>query len=102
MLQIHLAYAHAVLADDDGALPAYAELMGLDLDRWPWARARASLAYGRWLRRTGALTASRPALGSAERTFRRIGAQAWASQAASELVASQAGGSPNGSSVDIG
>jgi hypothetical protein len=93
MLRIHLAYARAVLADDDDAWPAYAELMGLDLTRWPWARARASLAYGRWLRRSGMLTASRQALSSAERAFRRIGAQAWASQAASELVAPEAGSS---------
>jgi len=93
MLRIHLAYARAVLADKDDAWPAYADLMGLDLTRWPWARARASLAYGRWLRRSGMLAASRRALNSAERTFRRIGAQAWASQAARELVAPQAGSS---------
>jgi hypothetical protein len=91
MLRVHLAYARAVLAGDDDAPASYAELMGLDLNRWPWARARAHLAYGRWLRRRGALAASREALGSAERTFRRIGAQPWAGQAASELVAAQAG-----------
>jgi hypothetical protein len=91
MLRIHLAYARAVLTDDHDAWPAYAELMGLDLTRWPWARARASLAYGRWLRRSGMLTASRQALSSAERTFRRIGAQGWARQAARELVAPEAG-----------
>ena len=93
MLRIHLAYARAVLADDHDAWPAYAELMGLDLTRWPWARARAFLAYGRWLRRRGMLTASRQALSSAEQMFRRIGARAWASQAARELVAPEAGGS---------
>lgn len=93
MLRIHLAYARAVLAGEDDAPAAYAELMGLDLDRWPWARARAFLAYGRWLRRSGAFTASRQPLGSAERTFRRIGAQPWASQAAGELLAAEAGSS---------
>jgi hypothetical protein len=31
--------------------PLYAGLMGQDLARWPWARARAKLAYGSWLRR---------------------------------------------------
>jgi hypothetical protein len=91
MLQIHLAYARAVLADDDDAGPAYAQLMGLDLARWPWARARACLAYGRWLRRSGMPTASRRALSSAEQTFRHIGAQRWASQAARELAAPEAG-----------
>jgi hypothetical protein len=95
MLRVHLAYARAVLAGDDDAPASYAELMGLDLNRWPWARARAHLAYGRWLRRRGALAASREALGSAERTFRRIGAQPWAGQAAGELAAAQAGSSPH-------
>jgi tetratricopeptide (TPR) repeat protein len=97
MLKIHLAYARAVLADADDAQAAFAELMGLDLNRWPWARARASLAYGRWLRRRGALPASLQALGSAERIFRRIGARPWASQAACELAGAQAGGRANGS-----
>jgi hypothetical protein len=101
MLPVHLAYARAVLADDDDASAAYAQLMGLDLTRWPWARARASLAYGRWLGRKGVLTASRQALSIAEEAFCRIGAQTWASQAARELVAPQVGSSPDGR-ADIG
>jgi hypothetical protein len=91
MLRVHLAYARAVLTADDDASASYSELMGLDLDRWPWARARAHLAYGCWLRRRGALAPSREALRSAERAFRRIGAQAWARQAAGELAAAEAG-----------
>lgn len=98
MLLIHLTYARAVLADDADASPAYADLMGLDLTRWPWARARASLAYGRWLGRKGLLRAARAALSAAEQTFRRIGAVTWASQAAKELIAAQAASGPNGSS----
>jgi hypothetical protein len=98
LLHIHLTYARAVLADDADASPAYADLMGLDLTRWPWARARASLAYGRWLGRRGALSASRGAISAAEQTFRRIGAAAWASQAAQELSAARAASGPNGSS----
>ncbi|HXW47525.1 MAG TPA: ATP-binding protein [Streptosporangiaceae bacterium] len=99
MLSIHLAYARAVLADDDHAPGAYAELMGLDLTRWPWARGRAWLAYGRWLARQGAFPASRQALSAAERTLDRIGARTWARQAGRELAALQAA---NGQVRDLG
>jgi tetratricopeptide (TPR) repeat protein len=51
MLHVHLRYARAILADDASAPALYAELMSQDLARWPWAKARAELAYGRWLRR---------------------------------------------------
>jgi len=99
MLKIHLAYARAVLADDDGASAAYAELMGLDLTRWPWAQGRSFLAYGRWLARQGVLPASRQALSAAELTLDRIGARTWARQAARELAALQAA---NGQIRDLG
>ena len=51
MLRAHLKYARAVLSDDTAAGPLYADLMGQDLARWPWARARAELVYGNWPRR---------------------------------------------------
>ena len=80
MLRVHLAYARAVLADGAAAAAAYAPLMGQDLSRWPFARARAALAYGRWLGRQGRRAESREALRSAERDFRGIGADTWADQ----------------------
>jgi hypothetical protein len=94
MLRIHLAYARAVLADDDDAAGAYAELMGLDLTRWPWARGRACLAYGRWLARQDAFSAAMQALTAATRTFDCIGAAPWARQAAREIAALLAAGRP--------
>jgi hypothetical protein len=96
MLQVHLTYARAVLADGNAAATAYAALMGQDLSRWPFARARAALAYGRWLRRQGHLTASREALRAAERDFRGIGAATWADQVVLALSELQGGSSPNG------
>jgi hypothetical protein len=94
MLLIHLAYARAVLADDDDSPAAYAELMGLDLTRWPWAQGRACLAYGRWLARQDAISTAMQALTAATQTFDRIGAAPWARQAAREIAALRAGGRP--------
>ena len=50
-LHLHLAYARAVLADDDEAEDLFTAALGADLVRWPWLRARLELAYGSWLRR---------------------------------------------------
>ena len=43
MLQVHPSYARAVLSDDSAAGPFYADLVGQDLTRWPWDRARAGM-----------------------------------------------------------
>jgi len=96
MLRVHLTYARAVLADGVTAATAYAALMGQDLSRWPFARARAALAYGRWLGNQGHLTRSREALRSAEQDFRSIGAAPWAAQAVQALSNLRGGSSPNG------
>jgi hypothetical protein len=85
MLHVHLTYARAVLADDGTAAGAYAALMGQDLSLWPFARARAALAYGRWLGRQGRPTASRDVLRAAEQQFRGIGATTWADQVVQAL-----------------
>jgi hypothetical protein len=95
MLRVHLTYARAVLADDGAAAGAYAALMGQDLSRWPFARARAALAYGRWLGRQGHVAASREALRAAEQDFRRIGAATWADQVVQALSDGQASSSPD-------
>jgi hypothetical protein len=86
MLRVHLRYARAVLADPPDAPTAYAELMAADYTRWPWPRARAELAYGRWLwrERTGAEAAG--PLRSAEAAFERMGAPGWAVKARHELA----------------
>lgn len=87
-LRIHLAYARAVLADEEGAEPYFLAALRMDLVRWPWPRARLELAYGAWLRRQRRATESRPLLRSALTTFDVIGAGTWADQARSELRAS--------------
>ena len=93
LLQVHVAYARAVLADDADAGPLYADLVGRDLSRWPWARARAQLAYGRWLSREGRHRQSEEVLRALPGTFERIGARPWACLAQAELrAASHPGG----------
>jgi hypothetical protein len=72
--------ARAVLAEDGVAAELYAGLMGHDLTRWPFARARAQLAYGGWLRRQRRHPEARAA-------FTGIGAAIWAERARAELNA---------------
>jgi hypothetical protein len=91
MLHVHLRYARAVLADDASAPALYAELMSQDLTRWPWAKARAELAYGTWLRRQRRDAESVGVLGSALAAFDRIGATVWADRARAGMTAALAG-----------
>lgn len=91
MLHVHLRYARAILADDADAGPLYADLVGHDLSRWPWARARAELAYGRWLVRQCRYRESQEVLRDVPAAFDRIGATTWASRTRSELAAAAAG-----------
>ena len=91
LLHVHLRYARAVLADDATASALYADLMSQDLARWPWAKARAELAYGRWLRRQRRDAASVGPLGIALAAFDRIGATVWADRARAEITAALAG-----------
>ncbi|MDH2413838.1 AAA family ATPase [Nocardioides sp. CER19] len=87
VLRVQLAYARAVLAEDAQSEAAFSEALSQDLVRWPWPKARLELAYGSWLRRQRRVMESRQHLRSAETTFRLIGAQTWAEQAAIELRA---------------
>ena len=64
--------------------------MSQDLARWPWAKARADLAYGRWLRRQRRDAESLGALSSALAAFDRIGAPVWADRARAEMTAALA------------
>ena len=77
-------------AGDADAAPLYADLVGHDLSRWPWARARADLAYGQWLLRQRRYRESREVLRDAPAAFDRIGAATWASRTRSELAAAAA------------
>jgi hypothetical protein len=95
LLHVHLRYARTILSGDASASQLYADLMNQDLSRWPWARARAELAYGSWLRRQRRHTESVGALGPALAAFERIGAPVWADRARAELTAALAASSGN-------
>jgi DNA-binding CsgD family transcriptional regulator len=86
-LRHHLAYARAVLADDENAGDRYLAALGSDLQSWPWLRGRLQLAYGRWLRRQRQVAEARDSLRSAQATLAGIGATVWADQAETELRA---------------
>jgi DNA-binding CsgD family transcriptional regulator len=86
-LHLHLAYCRAVLADGPTAEALFQTLLEHDLIRWPWHRARAELAYGKWLRRQRRSADARSPLRSALSTLELIGATSWAEQARNELRA---------------
>jgi DNA-binding CsgD family transcriptional regulator/tetratricopeptide (TPR) repeat protein len=86
-LRHQLAYARAVLADEEDAGDLYLAALGLDLQSWPWLRGRLQLAFGRWLRRRHEIVEARESLRSAHATLSGIGATVWADQAETELRA---------------
>jgi DNA-binding CsgD family transcriptional regulator len=86
-LRYHLAYARAMLADEENAGDLYLTALGSDLQCWPWLRGRLQLAFGRWLRRRQHVGQARESLRSAHDTLVGIGARVWADQAETELRA---------------
>jgi DNA-binding CsgD family transcriptional regulator len=86
-LHHQLAYARAVLADDQHAEDLFRAALAADLVRWPLTTARLQLAFGSWLRRQRRAAESRDPLRSAFRTFAAIGATGWAETARGELRA---------------
>ena len=90
VLHVHLRYARTILSGDAIASQLYADLMSQDLARWPWARARAELAYGSWLCHQRRDAESVGPLGSALAAFDRIRAPVWADRARAEMTAALA------------
>jgi DNA-binding CsgD family transcriptional regulator len=90
--RIGVAYGRAVLAAKAGdaatADSAFTTARALDLERWPMARARLSLAYGTWLRRQRRVAESRAELRSARDLLDAIGVRYLADRAQQELGAS--------------
>jgi DNA-binding CsgD family transcriptional regulator len=90
--RIGVAYGRAVLAATTGdvavADAAFAAGRVMDLERWPLARARLSLAYGTWLRRQRHVAESRAELRSARDLLDAIGIRYLADRAQQELGAS--------------
>ena len=85
------AYGRAVLAataaDAASAESAFATARAMDLQCWPLARARLSLAYGTWLRRQRRVAESRAELRSARDLLDAIGVRDLADRAQQELGA---------------
>ncbi|GAA2509469.1 helix-turn-helix transcriptional regulator [Winogradskya humida] len=79
-LRAGLAYARAVLADDEAGYEA-----ALATDAGNFERARAQLAYGSWLRRRRQRGRARPHLRGAAAAFEALGATPWAERALAEL-----------------
>jgi DNA-binding CsgD family transcriptional regulator len=82
-----VAYARAVLADDDMVEQRIAEALSLSVPLSPWYRARVHLAHGLWLRRQRRVAESRESLRAAHEVFSALGAQAWITRARRELQA---------------
>jgi DNA-binding CsgD family transcriptional regulator len=85
---VGLAYARAILADDDIAEGLFADALAGDIARWPFLRARTELAYGSWLRRQRRVADSRVPLRSARDTFDALRILPWGERARQELRAS--------------
>ena len=90
----HLSYAEAVLATDEHAEPLFLAALTSDVMGSSWLRARAQLAYGRWLRRQYRVSQSRAPLQASLTVLQRLGARRWATEAMGELEA--AGPAPFG------
>jgi DNA-binding NarL/FixJ family response regulator len=87
-LQVQLAYASAILADDDEAEELFVAAIASGAAGWPFFAARAKLAFGAWLRRQRRAAESRVPLRQAAETFDALGQMSRAAQARRELRAS--------------
>ena len=87
-LHAGLRCARALLAADSDAEALFEAALSADLARWPFARARAQLLYGEWLRRQRRAAESRAHLRAARETFDALGIIPWGERARQELRAS--------------
>jgi len=87
-LQVQVAYATAILANDAVAEERFRVAIGSGQAEWPFYVARAQLAYGVWLRRRRRMTQSRAPLREAAETFDALGLLRYAERARRELRAS--------------
>jgi DNA-binding CsgD family transcriptional regulator len=87
-LHAGLRHARALLAEDRDAEHCYLRALEADASRAPFARARAQLSYGAWLRRHRRQADSRAPLRAARDTFDALGAIPWGERARQELRAS--------------
>ena len=85
LLLAELAYARAVVADDE---ETYQDGLSTGLASWPCYRGRLLLAYGSWLRRQRRVAESRAPLRAARELFDALRFSALAERARQELRAS--------------
>ena len=88
ILDVGLALARPLLADDGQAEALFQSGLSADMSRWPFFRARLLLAYGEWLRRRRRVAESRAPLRTARQGFDSLGAIPWGERARQELRAS--------------
>ena len=86
LLQVHLRYARAALADGAQADELFRAARRADLSRWPWIRSQIELAHGCHLVRCGRPEEARRVLEVARATFEQLGARSWAARARAELA----------------
>ena len=79
---VALSYARALLADDERL---YLDALGTAANDWPFAHARAQLAYGTWLRRHRRTADAGAAHAAAYAAFQALGARTWAARARSSV-----------------
>jgi DNA-binding CsgD family transcriptional regulator len=87
LLRIGSRYAAAVLADDDGAEPAYRAALNQPTRVAPFIAARLRLSYGMWLRRQRRMVDCREPLRQARDGFDALGAGPWSDRARVQLRA---------------
>jgi ATP/maltotriose-dependent transcriptional regulator MalT len=86
-LEVQLAYATAILADDDVAEESFHAAIRAGTAGWPSYAARTQLAYGAWLRRQRRVAESRAPLREAAQSFDALGLLCFAERARRELRA---------------
>jgi tetratricopeptide (TPR) repeat protein len=99
LLQTHLLYARAVLAEDKDAEWLFLSALSEDLSRWKLAEAKIEQAFGEWLLQHRRRAEAREHLFSALRSLDEIGAVPWARKARRSL---QAAGWEPGAPPDFG
>ena len=88
-LEVGIAYARPLVADDDNAEAMFQAALRNDLTGWPLYRARLLLQYGTWLRRRRKVVQSRTPLRAARDSLLALGATPWVDRARQELRASR-------------
>ncbi|MFB7475251.1 AAA family ATPase [Kitasatospora sp. NPDC056184] len=84
-IRVNLAFAQALLADDEHAEEHFRSAFTLDMSRTPFIRARLMLAHGTWLRRHRRVMEARTPLRIARESFAAMGVEPWRERATQEL-----------------